>query len=426
MIVRSSIIFRNPRTIASLAACLLAMDSEAAPKSQPVPDYVTPEKQILETIRKTAPSAGGPIPADLPARLGAAHVSGKYHFTDKPFLLEGCEDLLGLGFRSVKLWFTKLPEAYPYNSDWNLPADSTLADLAKHPYFTQAFAMPFDVIALEVQPVENRKNKAVKGFAMNPDSDFAEDERQIHDLADHLLKTYKDRPVTFLLQNWEGDWMLRGGAKDDWAKGEYPGLERRSQAFIRWLQARQRGVERARAENPDTKCRVLHAVEVNQVLPTWKGVPTLTSHVLPHAKTDLVSWSCYDGMRNDKRSAEQTAIGLWQGIDTIRHFARSAHNGRDVPVYIGEIGIPEEKGFTKQEIAAIWDGAFAALFALDVPYILQWQLYDNEIKDGVPHDQATYSAEELNGYWIRKPDGSLSPTGDYLTALLKRAGQPKK
>ncbi len=96
-------------------------------------------------------------------------------------------------------------------------------------------------------------------------------------LAAYLLEKFKDRPVTFLLQNWEGDWMLRGSSKEQWAKGEYPDLDKRSAAFIRWLQARQRGVERARAENPTSKCKVLHAVEVNQVLPTWKGIPTLTS-----------------------------------------------------------------------------------------------------------------------------------------------------
>ncbi len=75
-------------------------------------------------------------------------------------------------------------------------------------------------------------------------------------------------------------------------------------------------------------------------------------------------------MRNDKRTTDATALGLWQGIETIRHFAKKAHDGKDVPVYIGEIGIPENKGFTEAQINAIWDGAFATLFALDIPYIL--------------------------------------------------------
>ncbi len=391
----------------------------AAEKSASVPDYVTPSDEVLRAVEKTLPSKGGKIPKDIASRLGAAHVSGKYSFTNKPFLLEGCDDLLQLGFKSVKLWFTKVQDAYPHHSEWNLPKGYTLVELAKHPYFEAAFQKPFDVFALEVQPVDQPHPK---DFTLSFDSDFAEDEKQVHDLAAYLLEKFKDRPVTFLLQNWEGDWMLRGSSKEQWAKGEYPDLEKRSAAFIRWLQARQRGVEKARAENPTSKCKVLHAVEVNQVLPTWKGIPTLTSQVLPHAKTDLVAWSCYDGMRNDKRTTDATALGLWQGIETIRHFAKKAHGGKEVPIYIGEIGIPENKGFTEAQINAIWDGAFGTLFALDIPYILQWELYDNEIRDGVPHHDPPYKAEELNGYWIRKPDGSLSQTGTYLTELLKNAG----
>lgn len=383
------------------------------------PEYVTTSNVIYQQVIDGDYLSRNMVPEDLASRLGAAHVSGKYHFTDLPFLIEGCKDLQKLGFGAVKLWFTKIAEAYPFNSQWNLPSNHTLVELAKHPYFEEAFAMPFDTFALEVQPVKS--GKPHHGFAMDPASDFSEDEKQVYDLSVYLLTKYKDRPVTFIFQNWEGDWMLRGGAKDAWDQGEYPDLELRAETFIRWLQARQRGVERARAEHPDSKSQVLHAVEVNRVLDTWDGIPTLTSHVLPYAKTDMVSWSCYDGMRNHKRSIEHTAVGLWQGIETIKHFARSAHDGADVPVFLGEIGIPEQKGFDDEQIKAIWDGAFAVSFAMDLPYIFQWQLYDNEIRDGIPNTKETYSAEELNGYWIRLPDGNLSTTGKYLVNLLEKS-----
>ncbi len=67
-------------------------------KIRPVPDYVTPSEEVLKADAKTQPSKGGKIPKDLVSRLGAAHVAGKYCFTDKPFLLEGCDDLLRNGF----------------------------------------------------------------------------------------------------------------------------------------------------------------------------------------------------------------------------------------------------------------------------------------------------------------------------------------
>ncbi len=81
---------------------------QASEKSVSVPDYVTPSDEILRAVEKTLPSKGGKIPKDIASRLGSrAHVSGKYSFTNKPFLLEGCDDLLQLGFKSVKLWFTQ-------------------------------------------------------------------------------------------------------------------------------------------------------------------------------------------------------------------------------------------------------------------------------------------------------------------------------
>jgi len=182
-------------------------------------------------------------------------------------------------------------------------------------------------------------------------------------------------------------------------------------------------VEKARAEHPGTKCKVLHGVEVNQVLWTWKGTPTVTSTVLPHVKTDLISWSSYDGLQGWKRSADVSTVGIWQGIETIKHYGW--HDGHQPPVYIGEIGLPENSNFTPAEIRTVWYGAFRALFALKTPYILQWEIYNNELTTSIPAiNKGSTNAAEQKGYWIRKPDGSLSPTGEYLVEVLKNAGNP--
>jgi len=49
--------------------------------------------------------------------LGATHYGGKYYRTQRPYLLEGCEALLGLGLRVAKLWFGNRLPGYGYNSD---------------------------------------------------------------------------------------------------------------------------------------------------------------------------------------------------------------------------------------------------------------------------------------------------------------------
>lgn len=90
-----------------------------------------------------------------------------------------------------------------------------------------------------------------------------------------------------MLQNWEGDWMLRGEDKK-WnppPKNYKEVCERMQQ----WLAARQRGVNEARAAHAGkTKCIVAHAAEVNLVADGFRGIPTMTREVLPGVELDCV------------------------------------------------------------------------------------------------------------------------------------------
>ena len=60
--------------------------------------------------------------------------------------------------------------------------------------------------------------------------------------------------------------------------------------------------------------------------------------------------------------------------------------------------------------------------AQQVPWILHWELYCNEVaKLGGPK-RDVYRAEDLRGFWLIRPDGSLSYSGKYLKGLLAHAG----
>jgi hypothetical protein len=246
------------------------------------------------------------------------------------------------------------------------------------------------------------------------DNDFKDEEEQFHEVASHLLKTYADRDITFILQNWEGDWMLRHGEGSDWGKVPQAEIDRRCKAFIRFLEARQRGVERARREVSGTRCKVYHAAEVNRVWDGTKGLATLTTHVLPHVTVDLVSWSSYDGM-ND-------VVTAWQGVELIRHHMRpSPVFGRNA-VIIGEIGKTEQDA-SAAEIIDWWDRAMGVCFAMDLPLLVHWELYCNEPKDAkTKQDRTPRKAEDMRGFWLLLPDGSLSHSARYLTSLLQHAG----
>lgn len=401
----------------------LAAMGGAAMRGAGVPGAPSPtaEADILAAVNTARPLRGGPIPADIARRLGSAHVGGRYHFTSKPFLVEGAERVHELGLGGIKLWFGNVERGYSFNSEWKLPAAYTMAELARHPYFVAAFALPFSAIALEIFAAR-RTDGTVD--LIHPDYDTAADEAQVYELTRHLLRAYRDREITFLLQNWEGDWMFRGSAREEWMRGEYPQLDARITGFRRWFAARQRGVERARAEVADTRCRVLHAVEVNRVIDSLKGIPTVTTQVLPHIRPDLISWSCYDGLNTGARSADKSAVGIWRGLDLIQHYARTAQqdaSGRPA-VYIGELGFPEN-ATTGGAAVAMMDGALGALIARQIPYVFYWELYCNERKDGTrPRPVASERAEELRGFWLVRPDASVSAVGHYFSRLLTHAG----
>ena len=394
--------------IKCLAATALGLPfGMAADCVSSAPRLTLPE-EIERKVRKARPLLGGPIPSDLKDRLGATHYGGTYYRTQRPYLLEGCEALLRLGMHVAKLWFGNQLPGYGYNSDWRLSPTARLVEVAKHPYFVQAFSLPFSTFVLEIQPVA----RGGKGFA-DPEGNFVEDEEQFYELAGYLFRTYRQRTVTFILQHWEGDWMLRGKDQQAWERGDVHDAEERCQGFVRWLAARQRGVARARAEAHATQCRVYHATEVNRVWDSTRGIPTLTTHVLPHVAVDLVSWSSYDGMASPVRT--------WQGLELIRHYAQPSPVFGKPMVYIGEVGKPE-RGQTDEQIVSWWDQAMGVFFAQQIPWILHWELYCNEIANKDAPKRIVYRAEDLRGFWLIRPDGSLSHSAKYLLALLNHAG----
>lgn len=140
------------------------------------------------------------------------------------------------------------------------------------------------------------------------------------------------------------------------------------------------------------------------------------TRVLPHVTVDLVSWSSYDGAGN--------VVKMWQGIELIRHYLRpSPFYGKNA-VFLGEIGRREDP-FTPAQILDFWDVSMGVSLAMDIPWIVQWELNCNEPM--LAATKRTYfpprTADQMRGFWLIRPDGSLSYGGEYLTALLKNAGK---
>jgi hypothetical protein len=387
------------------------------------------DNEILEKIRKHQPLKGARINKGIKDQIGATHVAGKYYFTSEPYLIEGSKKMMDLGYGVIKLWFRKNGGGYPFNSEWSLPKDITLKQLAQHPYWETCFNLPFTTFALSVDGPGIRTT----------DSSAKADEIEMYELTKFLLEKYKNREITFIMHNWEGDWMLRGGTGDAarWSRkagdliravdgDRYSVLVPadsldRINAMAKWFKARQQGIERARREVKSTKCKVLHAIEANKVMDSKGGIPGIVNSVLPLVETDMVSWSCYDGM-------DETGLNLYKGIQYIKQFMRptSYMKGKKI-VFLGEIGIPEQRyeGLTEMgPVVKRWDAYIGVCAALNIPYLIQWELYCNEPKnEELRKLNDVRKTDEMRGFWLIRPDGTKGFAQQYFDIILKFAGK---
>ena len=224
-------------------------------------------------------------PPDFETQLGVAHIGGLYSFSDTDYLNEGAAAARNIGARCIKVGLSldtdnPSPKLYPFHSTW--PSTETLENLADTPYFRSLFSRRFDTFILNAfRPGRSASYWREK---FTSEDEHAEEEC-FASLTHYLLSNYKDSNKTFIIQNWEGDWALRGNF-DPNTKPEPTATA----AMIRWVSARQRGIERGRAESKSSDAKVFHGLEVNLVKQTMThGKPSVTTDVLPHVSVDLVS-----------------------------------------------------------------------------------------------------------------------------------------
>ncbi len=332
-------------------------------------------------------------------RLGVTHASGCYHPGTGSFLLSGARDIRRLGSSVIKLWFDGHPErSYRFDALW--PHITSLTEQAKEPRFQEVFSMPFTTYVLEAfRAVPDDNGYWQRGFS---DEDEQAEVTEFRDLTMHLRQTLNGTGKTFVLQNWEGDWAVRGHTdRERFAPRD--AMDR----FSRWMMARQRGVEEGRAATPDSDVRVWNAAEVNLVKSAMDGNAELTTEVLPHLRCDLYSYSVWD----------------WPGPDDLidrlefiaAHCAPSEAFGRN-NIFLGEFGYPERRLGWLESIGDEAGAAISARMAVEAldwgcPYAIFWQVYDNEC-ERQPHG--------CPGLWLVKPDGTESATWRALAEVISR------
>ncbi|NLR91753.1 T9SS type A sorting domain-containing protein [Flammeovirga agarivorans] len=370
--------------------------------------------------------------------IGASHIGGWYNFTEKPYLIEGLDMFKEFGSTAFKTSLTcgwqKMHAHYPFNHDWPNQFN-TMTGLAKYHLMDTLFSDE-EIKTHAVWANPNFGDYYKEGPDKNNDI-YAQEEEQFFQLTVHLLETYGDMDKRFVLQNWEGDWMLRGSTRN-WEKEPETipvDIRWRVDGMGRMFRSRMRGVEKARALYPEANAEVLFSVEFNKLFYRKDGeytnmieleVPNLIEQVIPQMRLDISSWSSYDGRW--LQEIEVFPYGFLNGIRIAEYFTTSAHFVNEgTPVMLGEFGMNENepyipKQYEREELPEMFSDLLGLVKYTGVQQVYLWNFFSSgdqafEFEKGEQYELDTLY-KYLDGKWVVEPDQSYGTVGAYLEEIF--------
>lgn len=340
--------------------------------------------------------------------VGTQSIGARYKFSQDNVLEESAREIAALGSDTLKIALTP-----NYATDYMLEKDSeirSIMDLLKsYPSFERVMDLPFRNIMLWAYPFRDSKSAFAKGVISERDAEGIY--REIYDLTAHLLKRYSGSGKTFFIGNWEGDWHTLQEVYDY----NLDPTPEAIQGAIQWFNLREKAVADARRATPHSDVSVYFYIELNHVRKAMEGDrPTIVNRVLPHIRTDFVSWSSYDVTKPAAvLGGEEGRAMVVKALNYIEaHLPPS-----DVPgkrVFIGEYGF-ELSSFKDPDLQRKYTASIMK-WALEwgCPFVLYWELYCNEV------DAAT---GQHRGYWLIDRQGVKQPVWFLHQEFLSRARQ---
>lgn len=330
--------------------------------------------------------------------LGTQTIGVRYQFTKKTRLVETAEAIHAMGSNILKICMGRRYSG----ADYSLPKrDSirSLVDLAsREPSFQAVFDMPFSHYLIWAYPFG--AGRWTDGLS----ADEGEREfEEIYAFARYLLETYNGSGKTFLVGHWEGDWHLH----ENYDRTKDPAPVR-IRGMIDWLNVRQKAIDRARRDTEHENVRIFHYTEVNLVQKAMEEGVSLTNNVLPQTRVDYVSYSCYDTINTVAESDLRRS--LQKALDYIETKLPAKPGIRGKRVFIGEYGFPLERTKTAEKQRDLSRIVARAALEWGCPYVLYWEMYCNEIRDG-----------KHRGFWLIDDQGRKQPAYTMHQRYYRRA-----
>jgi hypothetical protein len=344
----------------------------------------------------------------LSLSVGTQSIGVRYKFSQEGALEESANEIAALGSDTLKIALTpSYAKHYLLEPDPNIR--SLLELLRERPSFERVMDRPFRNIMLWVYPFSDSKSAFTTGVISEEESGKVY--REIYDLTAHLLRKYTGSGKTFYLGNWEGDWHT---LRENYDYNQDPTPEA-IQGAIRWFNLREKAVADARRDTPHSDVKVYFYIELNHVRKAMDDDrPAIVNRVLPHIRTDFVSWSSYDITKPAAiLGGEAGRARLFRALDYIEaHLPKSDIPGKRV--FIGEYGF-ELVSFKDAEMQRKYTAAIMKWsIEWGCPFVLYWELYCNEVEP---------ATGKSRGYWLIDDQGEKQPVWFLHREFLARGRQ---
>lgn len=304
--------------------------------------------------------------------LGTQAIGGPYQHTKGNRLIEQAENVRGMGSNLLKISLAQGAAPNYGSTEAARGAKTTLDYIKAAPAVQQALDMDFTYYQAWVHSFTDAKWR--DGVSMAEARAYYD---EMYALTEWLLQRYSGTGKVFMLGNWEGDWLLLGRQNR-----ELDPSPTAVEGMIAWMKIRQLAVDTARAKVAHKDVEVYHYIEVNLVKKAMAGRASIAHSVLAEANPDLVSYSAYEAI---KQSVKPDLMSIRQPLEqTLAYLEAQLPPKEGLPfkrrVFIGEYGYHADKSkplTVKQQYMKSRFVMQSAL-ALDVPFALIWQMYNNE------------------------------------------------
>jgi len=306
--------------------------------------------------------------------IGTQTIGPSYSFTAEDRLVESAKSIYEMGSNILKITLS--------TGSYNIygRSYSNLTSLVRDdPSFSAVLGMPFNYYFFWARSHSNWAD----GYSL---AERTEDSVQIADLTSYLLTKFNNSGKQFFIGHWEGDWYLLPNYDVN-----YVPSDSRINGMIQWYRARQNAVDEAKRLTNHSNVDVFTYCEVNRVVDAINGLRRVVNYVLPYTNVDYVSYSSYDS-QGLNQTEYNNVLNYIEGNLPVRPGIQGKR------VFIGEMGrCAQDFGFSRSQHESVNRENIRKSIAWGAPFVLYWEMYNNEIKDGI--QRGFWLIDNANSKW---------------------------